>query len=189
MAEPAVLRDPLAVRARTSARLLFAKSNRKAGGEPYFNHLENVAKEAAKYSDVPEVIAAAYLHDAVEDELTTGEAIEQEFGPRVRELVLSVTEEKLDDWKARKAAYVAKIDNLETAIIAGADKVDNLRDLLQVTDWSVFNAERDAKVEHYRHVANAVAKLQPELGKRVFELCDKLDAQPAPPHRQGQESQ
>jgi (p)ppGpp synthase/HD superfamily hydrolase len=174
----AVLDDPLVRRARDCAQAWFAGVTRKAGGAPYFGHLEDVARLTAEYSDDPAVVAAAYLHDAVEDGLAVQEQIETEFGPRVLALTLSVTEQKEGGtWQSRKAAYVAQIDNVDTAIIAGADKVDNLEDLLAVADWSVFNADPRHKIEHYRHVGVAVQHYVPALGARILALCDELAAQ------------
>ena len=80
-------------------------------------------------------------------------------------LTLSVTEPKQGGtWQSRKLAYVAQIDNVATAIIAGADKVDNLEDLLAVTDWSVFNADPRQKIEHYRPRGAGRATVCPGTG-------------------------
>ena len=172
-----VLDAPLVVLARARAQAWFAGVTRKAGGAPYFGHLEDVARITAQYTDDPAVVAAAYLHDAVEDGLATREQIAAEFGPHVLALTLSVTEPKQGgNWQSRKLAYVAQIDNVATAIIAGADKVDNLEDLLAVTDWSVFNADPRHKIEHYRHVGQVVQSYVPALGARVLALCDELAA-------------
>ena len=60
---------------------------RKYTGEPYFNHLAEVAALVSVYNNDAEVIAAAYLHDSVEDVGVTPEEIEQVTTPRVSELV------------------------------------------------------------------------------------------------------
>jgi (p)ppGpp synthase/HD superfamily hydrolase len=78
-----VLDDPLVILARERGQAWFAGVTRKAGGAPYFGHLEDVARLTAQYTDDPAVVAAAYLHDAVEDGQATAEQIEAEFGPRV----------------------------------------------------------------------------------------------------------
>ena len=177
-ASRSVLADPLVILARTRAQAWFAGVTRKAGGAPYFGHLEDVAHFAAEYTDDPEIVAAAYLHDAIEDGLATREQVATEFGPRVLALTLSVTEPKQGGtWQSRKLTYVAQIDNAASAIIAGADKVDNLQDLLAVTDWSVFSADPRHKIEHYRHVGEVVQSYIPALGARVLALCDALAVQ------------
>ena len=60
---------------------------RKYNDEPYHVHLSAVAKLVASVTDDQEVIAAAWLHDTVEDTQATLEDIEEEFGMPVAELV------------------------------------------------------------------------------------------------------
>lgn len=69
---------------------------RKYTGEPYFVHPEEVALLLSEYVDDPELIAAAYLHDTVEDvdhgpRPVTHEVIVAEFGERVGSLVKELT--------------------------------------------------------------------------------------------------
>lgn len=69
---------------------------RKYTGEPYFVHPEEVALLLSEYVDDPELIAAAYLHDTVEDvnhgpRPVTHEIIVSEFGERVGSLVKELT--------------------------------------------------------------------------------------------------
>ena len=75
------------------------------------------------------MIAAAVLHDTIEDAGVTFEEIEKEFGPRVAALVAGETEDKSKSWKERKQAT---IDHLRRAgrdekILALGDKLSNLR--------------------------------------------------------------
>ena len=65
---------------------------RKYSGQPYEEHLRRVAAIVAGVTTDAEVIAAAWLHDVVEDTPTTIEEIEREFGSGVRELVDSLTD-------------------------------------------------------------------------------------------------
>src|SRR5262245_1013702 len=65
---------------------------RKYTGQPYEEHLRRVAEVLATVTDDPEMIAAAWLHDVVEDTPTTIEDVEQEFGRSVRELVDALTD-------------------------------------------------------------------------------------------------
>ena len=60
---------------------------RKYNNEPYHVHLSAVAKIVASVTDDPNVIAAAWLHDTVEDTQATLEDIESSFGVTVAELV------------------------------------------------------------------------------------------------------
>ncbi|HZE25156.1 MAG TPA: HD domain-containing protein, partial [Blattabacteriaceae bacterium] len=63
-------------------------------GEPYFNHLLEVAEliaASSPYLDV-ELVMAAFLHDAVEDTGVTLQELEQRFGKNVADLVAEVTD-------------------------------------------------------------------------------------------------
>jgi len=65
---------------------------RKYSGQPYEEHLRSVAEMVSAVADDPEMIAAAWLHDVVEDTPTTIEDIERAFGPGLRELVDALTD-------------------------------------------------------------------------------------------------
>ena len=65
---------------------------RKYTGEPYDEHLRRVAALVAGVTEDPEMIAAAWLHDVVEDTPVTIEEVEREFGPGVRGLVDALTD-------------------------------------------------------------------------------------------------
>ena len=65
---------------------------RKYNNEPYHVHLHAVAKLVASVTDDAEMIAAAWLHDTVEDTQATLDDIEEEFGVAVAELVEELTD-------------------------------------------------------------------------------------------------
>lgn len=60
---------------------------RKYTGQPYSDHLAGVARRVASVSDDPEMLAAAWLHDVVEDTTATFADVEREFGKAVCTLV------------------------------------------------------------------------------------------------------
>ncbi len=107
---------------------------RKYTGEPYEVHPEAVARLVASVTDDPEVIAAAWLHDVVEDTGVTLKEIEQEFGARVMELVADLTDvsRQPDGNRAvRKAidlAHTAKAAP-EAKTVKLADLIDNCRSI------------------------------------------------------------
>src|SRR5689334_5447877 len=65
---------------------------RKYTGQPYEEHLRRVAAIVEGFTDDREMVAAAWLHDVVEDTPVTIEDVEREFGPGVRELVDALTD-------------------------------------------------------------------------------------------------
>ena len=102
-------------------------------------HLVTVALTVMRGGFDDETVAAALLHDSVEDANRAGErlreaVIEEAMGPRVAALVRALTEPKEDaegrklDWQTRKDVYVAQLQAapVEAAAISLADKVHNL---------------------------------------------------------------
>ncbi len=78
-----------------------------------------------------EVLAAALLHDTVEDTWATPEDIEAEFGPRVRSLVEAVTDDKSLRSRERKRLQVLHAPDLhpDAKLIKIADKTANVHDV------------------------------------------------------------
>jgi (p)ppGpp synthase/HD superfamily hydrolase len=111
--------------------------------EPYLNHLLEVASlvaEATEGKD-PELVIAALLHDAVEDQEVPGSLIEQRWGKGVAELVLEVTDDKSLPQKERKRRQVeeAPRKSARAKLLKLADKTSNLRAIAASPppNWSV----------------------------------------------------
>jgi guanosine-3',5'-bis(diphosphate) 3'-pyrophosphohydrolase len=109
---------------------------------PYVNHLTDVAALVAITwgGDEPELLAAAYLHDVVEDGHATAEEIAALFGTRVRDLVDELTDDMTLDDEDRRRRQVEAIasKSREARLIKLADKVSNLRAMVEdpPADWS-----------------------------------------------------
>ena len=90
-------------------------TRRKGDGAPAVLHALEAAAVAAGLTDDEEVLAAAVLHDTVEDTGARLEDIEARFGPRVAALVEAESEDKMrhlppeQSWLARKEAAVAQL--------------------------------------------------------------------------------
>jgi len=99
--------------------------------EPYINHLAEVAHlvaEATHGTDAP-LVAAALLHDCIEDQgVTRGEIVER-FGEDVAALVMEVTDDKSTPKEMRKQAQVDHAAHISARakILKIADKTSNLR--------------------------------------------------------------
>src|SRR5579871_3784275 len=100
-------------------------------GEPYINHLLEVAGLIAESSeDLDEnLIVAALLHDTVEDTRTTYEEVREKFGDDVAGLVAEVTDDKSLPKATRKQLQIDNAPHKSTraATIKLADKISNLR--------------------------------------------------------------
>lgn len=111
---------------------------RKGGRVPYILHpLESAAIAATMTSDL-EVLAAAVLHDVVEDTSCTLEELRTHFGPRVAALVAADTENKrpgsspASTWRLRKEETIRLLreeKRVEVKIIVLGDKLSNLRSM------------------------------------------------------------
>ncbi len=106
---------------------------------PTFAHVTAVALMLARMDFSEETVAAAFLHDAVEDENRYGDrltldAVRNAFGDEVADLVGTVSEIKKDQnghwlaWKDRKKNYLASLENgsNNAKAISLADKIHNL---------------------------------------------------------------
>jgi (p)ppGpp synthase/HD superfamily hydrolase len=79
-------------RARKFAERAHRSQVRKYTGEPYFVHLDEVAKLCARHGLSKRACAAAYLHDAIEDQPVTYEQLSMEFGEDVADIVRDLTD-------------------------------------------------------------------------------------------------
>ena len=117
---------------------------RKKSEAPYILHPMEAAVIVGTMTDDQNLIAAAALHDVVEDADITIQEIEEKFGTRVRELVASETEDKRADlppsetWRIRKEESLAVLKNTEdigVLMVWLGDKLANMRSIYR--DWKV----------------------------------------------------
>lgn len=126
-------------------------------------------------TDEQNVIAAAALHDVVEDAGITLEEIKEKFGQRVWELVRSETEDKREElppaqtWRIRKEESLAVLKNAEDIAVLMVwlgDKLANMRSIYRdfkvegVQMWQRFN-QKDVNEQawYYRSIVNLTERL------------------------------
>jgi guanosine-3',5'-bis(diphosphate) 3'-pyrophosphohydrolase len=139
---------------------------------PYINHPLAVARALAEEGGVkdPEILAAAILHDTLEDTQTTLKELQKTFGERVAAMVAEVTDDKTLPKQVRKQRQIdhGPRKSKGAAVIKVADKLCNLRDLRQSPPkhWTV---ERKGRyVEWAREVVSALPIPRHRI-RRVFE--------------------
>lgn len=144
---------------------------RRGKGFPYIIHPMEAAAIVATITNDPEMLAAAILHDTVEDTDVTFEQIEKNFGPRVALLVRNETcaLPKEKPWKIRRQAQIDALRQADhdSKIVALGDKLSNLRSIaldyrtMGDTLWSRFKApEGKADIGwYYRGLVSALAEL------------------------------
>ena len=110
---------------------------------PYIIHPISVALAITQIGGVddPEILAAALLHDTLEDTETTPEELEAEFGKKVCEYVLDVSDDKTlpkDERKRRQIEHAKKISK-GAALIKLGDKISNVTDVINSPpeDWDI----------------------------------------------------
>ena len=100
---------------------------------PYINHPISVSLLLAQVGKVkdPEVLAAAILHDTLEDTNTTATELEEAFGSRVSKLVEEVTDDKSLSKGTRKQLQIDHAGTLspDAVLIKLGDKIANVRDI------------------------------------------------------------
>ena len=148
---------------------------RKKSDAPYILHPMEAAVIVGSMTDDQNLIAAAALHDVVEDADITIEEIEEKFGKRVRELVESETEDKRadlppsDTWRIRKEESLEVLkntDDIAVLMVWLGDKLANMRAIdrdFKVeggTMWQRFN-QKDVNEQawYYRSIAKLTERL------------------------------
>jgi hypothetical protein len=146
----------LVARARRYATEAHARIDhrRKYSNQPYDVHLRNVAALVAEAGGDAAMVAAAWLHDTVEDTPATFRDIEQAFGRDVAVLVAELTDVSKPSDGNRAARKAIDRDHLARASARGktiklADLIDNCRDICRHDPRfaRVFLAEMEALLE------------------------------------------
>jgi (p)ppGpp synthase/HD superfamily hydrolase len=144
---------------------------------PYINHLAEVAYLLASAGCPPQVIAAGYLHDTIEDVEVTREMLTAEFGGEIADLVQSVTDDPTLPKQARKAQQVehAPLASPETACIKLADKISNLRSLMVAPPHGWANERLKEYAEWADKVATALRDPNPALWEQYLQVRKAIE--------------
>ena len=169
-----------------------AGTERRGKGFPYIVHPMEAMEIVATITPDQELLAAAALHDVVEDTDITADDIRRAFGDRVANLVVAesdvfvdgVSEE--DSWHARKQAAIDRLAKAphDAKIVAMGDKLSNMRaiarDYAVKGDalWQIFHAKDPKDHEwHYRGLAASLSELKDTFAYKEFvSLIDQVFA-------------
>ena len=161
-----------------------AGTERRGKGFPYIVHPMEAVEIVATMTPDQELLAAAALHDTVEDTDITIEQIRTEFGERVASFVAAESDEphqrgdSVENWRARKQAAIDRIARAsrDAKIVALGDKLSNMRaiarDYAQQGDalWDLFHAKDPKDHEwHYRELADALSELHDTFAYKEFD--------------------
>jgi len=160
-----------------------AGTERRGKGFPYIVHpLEAVSIVATITSD-QELLAAAALHDVIEDTDTTKEQLAAEFGQRIADIVESESDSVVcgktegQSWKERKIEAMNRLReaSLDSKIVAMGDKLSNMRaiamDYRIIGDrlWDRFHV-KDPREHSWRYhgLADALSDLRDTFAYQEF---------------------
>ena len=165
-------------------------AERKGKGFPYIVHPMEAVSIAATMTSDQELLAAAVLHDTVEDTNVTLKDVEREFGKRIAELVEAESDiefegkSRQESWRLRKEEAIERLSTATNGvkIVALADKLSNIRaiyrDYQAIGDkvWDLFCVKDKALHEwHFRGLARALASLKGTFAYDEFaETIDKV---------------
>ena len=165
-----------------------AGTERRGKGFPYIVHPMEAVEIVATMTNDPELLAAAVLHDTVEDIDVTVEQLRAEFGERVASLVAAESDEphekrdSIDNWRARKQTAIDRIaaGSRDAKIVALGDKLSNMRAIARDYAiqgdklWSIFHSnDRKDHEWHYRGLAESLRELQDTFAYQEFEYLIK----------------
>jgi len=164
-----------------------AGTERRGKGFPYIIHPMEAVEIAATITPDQEILAAAALHDTVEDTDVTIDDIRREFGERVASLVMieSVGNDE-GTWHERKKKAIDLIAGapLDAKIVAMGDKLSNMRAIARDYSvqgdaiWNLFHTNDPKDHEwHYRSLTDALRDLRDTFAFKEFEqLIDQVFA-------------
>ena len=159
-------------------------TERRGKGFPYIVHLMEAVEIVATITPDQELLAAAMLHDTVEDTDVTVADLRREFGNRIAMIVEAESdvhregESDEESWHRRKQEAIDRLAAapIEAKIVAIGDKLSNMRAIARDYDlkgdalWKLFHVtEKEEHEWHYRGLANALRDLHDTLAYKEFE--------------------
>lgn len=153
-----------------NAFLMAQTAHARPESETEIEHPVAVARLLSEQEFDETVVAAALLHDTVEDNVLNNEQVEASFGGAVAELVAEMTEDpRIEAYPARKAEARGRVmrDPCAAAIYA-ADKLANTRELLNADE-----TVRGERLDHYVKTLRLLSDGRPDL-PFLAELSDEL---------------
>ena len=165
---------------------------RRGKNFPYIVHLMEATEIVATMSSDQEMLAAAMLHDVIEDTTVSYEDLVREFGVRVADMVKAESDVEIDGMSSEESWHLRKqiaMDNIckasrDEKIVALGDKLSNMRAIANDYDklgdelWQRFHIkERKEHELHYRGLARSLSELSDTNAYKEFvQLIDRVFA-------------
>lgn len=158
-------------------------TERRGKGFPYIVHPMEAVEIVSTITADQELLAAAALHDTIEDTDVTVEQLREAFGDRVAELVHAESDQftegvsEEDSWHDRKQAAIDRLAaaSHDAKIVALGDKLSNMRAIWRDYQtqgdklWNIFHVKDKAShAWHYRGLAESLKELQDTFAYQEF---------------------
>ncbi|MCC5942306.1 MAG: bifunctional (p)ppGpp synthetase/guanosine-3',5'-bis(diphosphate) 3'-pyrophosphohydrolase [Balneolaceae bacterium] len=153
----------------------------RASGEPYYEHPLEVAKIMAEEFNIDDVsVAAALLHDTVEDTPVTLDQIDELFGPAVKHIIDGLTKisgvfENRDTKQAETfmKLLLSMAEDIRVVLIKFADRVHNMRTIKHLPKQKQLNKATET-MELYAPLAHrfGLFRIKNELEDLCFKVID-----------------
>ncbi|MBR4980495.1 MAG: bifunctional (p)ppGpp synthetase/guanosine-3',5'-bis(diphosphate) 3'-pyrophosphohydrolase [Bacteroidales bacterium] len=159
-------------------------TERRGKGFPYIVHPMEAMEIVATMTSDQELLAAAVLHDTVEDTSVTIEEIRQQFGERIATIVENESDKIIENkseeesWHERKRAAIERLAKAphDAKIVALGDKLSNMRAIWRDYKvkgdelWKIFHVTEKKEHEwHYRGLADSLRELQDTFAFKEFQ--------------------
>ena len=165
-------------------------TERRGKGFPYIVHPMEALEIVSTMTSDQELLAAAVLHDTVEDTYVTIDHIREEFGDRIASIVDAESDKGIEgrsedgSWHSRKKGAIDRLAKAsrDTKMVALGDKLSNMRaiarDYSMMGDelWKIFHVTDKKDHEwHYRGLADSLRELEDTFAFKEFEtLIDQV---------------
>ncbi len=156
---------------------------RKSTDLPYITHPLSVGLILSKFGAEEDEIIAGLLHDVIEDTEYTYEDIKNEFGQKIADIVLQLSEEKELPWEERKKQHIdhLKEADISTKRVALADKLANLysikHELKEYGEnlWNRFSRGKEQQKWYYTSMVEACGSgVEDEVIKKLYEEAQRV---------------
>ena len=166
----------LILEAAAFARRAHAEQSRKYNDRPFMQHPARVAGRVAAHSLATEtMVAAAFLHDVVEDTQHTLDEISAEFGPDVARLVGELTNPSKgmkaprSERKRLDRNHLAGV-SVEAKIIKLLDRIDNVDEMAGAPDGFLRKYSEESRL-----LAEVIGDADPELKAELLDRIERLE--------------
>ena len=154
---------------------------RKYSGEPYVTHLIEVSKILEEYNHTPDMIAAALLHDVVEDCNVTMDELCNNFGPKIGMYVhyctnVSAKQDGNRAFRKKMDADHFALGPPESQTIKCADFISNCNNILKHNLEFFHSAFKHEKA----YMLNILTKADPDLRQRCLQMLEDNWNKPTP---------